>query len=555
MSFYNILTVKGQTLIDISMEEYGHIDGAFYLLEDNKGIVTSLTEELAPGIVLKLRTTPDVDDLKKLAYVRKGKELQSIKVIEKQIWQQFEGTLNFLPGTSFQTLRMNHVGQVKNIEKINIASLDISISEGTSIDYDNAASPFFTRQIALPVEIPFAHERGDVVSFTITKTNEALPASITIKGDIYPQSKVIEDLPRGNDGYLLVLNYVDQTISVIDVLLCKPSNMVDGNWVVNPVVALLSPPAAGAGITWERMIYNPRENNFRIWARNRQTVLYLNEANPANSQFYNVAKTILNGVSNEPYNAIASGNLNGGCFVPGSTSASDSFVFGYTGGELVWFTSEYDFYQRSVWVRTPGLVGARVNYVPEVDKVFATEGKFVSIQNPRSYAAEGMVVIPNAGDVKFDKKRGRLRIQGENRVWELSVKTWQYYTTAQSQVTSGVYGGFCFTNNGKIFTGSNTSNTVWRGAVGNDDVITSIAISRTPGTNEIGTRDLVYSPKANLVFAQGMRNGNQVTGVNFIHVYDPETDLYVGRVQVGNLDARSASNLSNCQMCLNFYNP
>ena len=45
---------EGQSLFDIAIEVYGHVEGVFWLLDDNPGI--SLTHRLKVGQVLSLRS-------------------------------------------------------------------------------------------------------------------------------------------------------------------------------------------------------------------------------------------------------------------------------------------------------------------------------------------------------------------------------------------------------------------------------------------------------------------------------------------------------------------
>jgi hypothetical protein len=73
MEFYKIFTKESQSLIDIALQEYGHVDGVFYLLEDNPGVLINTTDEPEPGTVIYIREKPEVADLKRLDYVRKGR--------------------------------------------------------------------------------------------------------------------------------------------------------------------------------------------------------------------------------------------------------------------------------------------------------------------------------------------------------------------------------------------------------------------------------------------------------------------------------------------------
>ena len=54
---YTITTEEGQTLADISLQEYCNPDGILYLVEDNPTQLTSLNDDLVPGMVLNIRDT------------------------------------------------------------------------------------------------------------------------------------------------------------------------------------------------------------------------------------------------------------------------------------------------------------------------------------------------------------------------------------------------------------------------------------------------------------------------------------------------------------------
>ena len=50
-----IKTVFGQTLYDLAIQEYGHLDGFFLLLEDNEGIINDLSETPPAGTRVLIR--------------------------------------------------------------------------------------------------------------------------------------------------------------------------------------------------------------------------------------------------------------------------------------------------------------------------------------------------------------------------------------------------------------------------------------------------------------------------------------------------------------------
>lgn len=61
MRYRQVRVMSGQTLADVAVQEYGHMDGVWLLLEDNPGLVADLGEVPAPGTVVNVRV--DVPEL------------------------------------------------------------------------------------------------------------------------------------------------------------------------------------------------------------------------------------------------------------------------------------------------------------------------------------------------------------------------------------------------------------------------------------------------------------------------------------------------------------
>lgn len=45
----------GQTLIDLAIQEYGHYDGLFTILEDNSDVISDFSEVPSPGTMINIR--------------------------------------------------------------------------------------------------------------------------------------------------------------------------------------------------------------------------------------------------------------------------------------------------------------------------------------------------------------------------------------------------------------------------------------------------------------------------------------------------------------------
>jgi phage tail protein X len=55
MKFKEVTLLIGQTLYDLAVQEYGHTDGLWLILEDNPGIASDLSSVPAPGTVVNVR--------------------------------------------------------------------------------------------------------------------------------------------------------------------------------------------------------------------------------------------------------------------------------------------------------------------------------------------------------------------------------------------------------------------------------------------------------------------------------------------------------------------
>lgn len=71
-----IRTVWGQTLYDLAIQEYGHTDGIFLLLEDNPGVVNDFADVPEPGTKVLIRDVPELSDNNRAIaaeFARRGK--------------------------------------------------------------------------------------------------------------------------------------------------------------------------------------------------------------------------------------------------------------------------------------------------------------------------------------------------------------------------------------------------------------------------------------------------------------------------------------------------
>lgn len=63
MNYKEVTVLTGQTLYDIAVQEYGHTEGLFLLLEDNDGVIDDLGETPEAGTNLLVRLeVPELSD-------------------------------------------------------------------------------------------------------------------------------------------------------------------------------------------------------------------------------------------------------------------------------------------------------------------------------------------------------------------------------------------------------------------------------------------------------------------------------------------------------------
>jgi hypothetical protein len=81
MPYKELTLLSGQTLYDVAIQEYGHTDGVFLLLEDNEGVIDDLSEIPPAGTKLLIRLqVPELsDDNRAIAaeFARRGQQVVS----------------------------------------------------------------------------------------------------------------------------------------------------------------------------------------------------------------------------------------------------------------------------------------------------------------------------------------------------------------------------------------------------------------------------------------------------------------------------------------------
>ncbi|OJV30444.1 MAG: hypothetical protein BGO32_08605 [Bacteroidetes bacterium 37-13] len=76
-----VILLTGQTLYDLAIQEYGHTDGIFLILEDNPGVVNDFADVPQPGTKVLVRlNVPELSDNNRAIaaeFARQGKLVAS----------------------------------------------------------------------------------------------------------------------------------------------------------------------------------------------------------------------------------------------------------------------------------------------------------------------------------------------------------------------------------------------------------------------------------------------------------------------------------------------
>ncbi len=157
----------------------------------------------------------------------------------------------------------------------------------------------------------------------------------------------------------------------------------------------------------------------------------------------------------------------------------------------------------------------------------------------------------NWGEMVYDSVNNRYYINATSQV--IVVDPANFNRTKIITTESGVrISGICIAGR-KLFLGSSTTNLVGVINLTNDTYTGSFAKTNL-GASEDSSRTFLYSASSDRVFIQAANTGSATTGVNKLHVINPNLSLgsmETGFITVGNMEADLNGNKSINQMCLN----
>jgi hypothetical protein len=68
-TYREVRVVRGQSLFDLAIQEYGSVEEVYRLLDDNPEVIT-VDAELMPGSILKVQERPQLEDERTMNYFR-----------------------------------------------------------------------------------------------------------------------------------------------------------------------------------------------------------------------------------------------------------------------------------------------------------------------------------------------------------------------------------------------------------------------------------------------------------------------------------------------------
>lgn len=507
MEFYSTYVANGESVVDIAMREYGHVDGIFYLYEDNPGKFSNLTDTVATGTLLVIRKDPSDIDLKKVSYVRIGKELKEVKIVKDPSELYDIYLFDFPAGADF-TYAVYQV--TKSVKLLSAEVLDGSAN----------FSSYTVKKNGTVTALPFNAADGDVIAVELTGWN-GNHVQIKITAAPVQTTKTIYSYDNGGDGrYLFVLNYVDQTVSVID------TN-------THTVTTTISLPA---GKSFASCLYRSIDKSGWVFGTSWYAKI---DCNPASGTFCTV---IANGTATV-------GSNQSGC------------AYDYV-NDIIYLASGSNTLHKFTPATLLGSSIASINgYVPAWGSAmsYLVALKAIYIGDPQS----GQIIVSTEtdlpiygfgatllqGQMQYNHKNGKIYHVGGGQVIVRQANPIKQLASI-SNTHANRSGMALVPALNKAIAASAFTNSVAIINTATDTNIASVA-KTTPATNEAGSRTVLYSPFSDRVYVQGLANAGQVTGVDRVHIFNPNTNAYQGYVTVGNMDALNSHNYWGHQMFLN----
>lgn len=418
-------------------------------------------------------------------------------IVARGLDNEYSYTVNFSTiADDTRAFQLTHFGTIDVITPTNLSAYTFKINGSV-------------------VTAPFTHNRGDLLTITITRANSAIAASIVLTGvDSTENNAALSAADQATDRYIAVVNPVDQTVSVIDTSIIKNNlnSHSGGLWGgLNPVIATITlTPVA----SYRSIAYRQIDKCWYVFANNRVVRI---DADPASGTF----GTILS-------NFVPSGGL-------GSQASGVAYDFDR---DMFWVQ---DISGNGFFKCTPAGTSTRislmssgtsavglVNYLPGLRSAWLGSDLFDTINEVRNGGINSGSPLGSAG---LNRKNGILYVVENSRMYVVNAATRALVASLSNNARRA---GIAVNESGdRVYAGDMFGTTI---AVVNSSTNTTVTnLSKANiDTNEGGTGDVLYSKYAVLVFGLGFNaTGSVTTGNSRLHVIDPTTNTDKGYVTVG----------------------
>lgn len=415
----------------------------------------------------------------------------------------------------------------------------------TDVTAMNVAS-YTLKKNASPVSFPFTVVKGDIISIeAVIKIDPGRSSTFILRAPAYTpqtvnlQSPVEVDVTR---HHLFVINYTDQTISVID---------TDTETVVSTITL-------PAGYSWSCLCYNSTNDFIYVFGVNRVCKI---DANPASGTFLNVysntgtlngTSLLNNGGTTDPYFDSVYDPVGDQIYITLPTvSRLATLRWDFVSTNMV--SSQFQQYYQNV-LAPPNL---RFTSSPSYDLKSVgdvTSGFFASQNNQFNKGC----YVANRNTVFL-----RQQIPAEYDINSFTpVRSYPTLTTGGANTMNQIWGNLLYAKDYDLVICLAFTINDWIGVI---DLLTNTALGTFTrsgkGVGETIARSAVYGAKSKKIYFAG--NGTSGT-INRVHKLDPAlwvaggkvdlTDMEDGYITVGNMLTNTSptnSRYGNASMCFN----
>jgi hypothetical protein len=399
-------------------------------------------------------------------------------------------------------------GVVKSVSLTNVASYTIT----------HARAGVFTTVYSGGAFVAFSVQKDDILHISAVATDTAQDRVITLLGYHDVMSTPLT-LPTSNgDGrYLYVLCRVSQNIHVIDV-------------TTHLVIAIITLPASA---NWGACCFRDKDQSGWFFSSGSYAKV---DCNPASGTWNTVLAT--GGLSLAATSA-------GCCY----DYVNDFIYLGVQNGTYKFNPNTFANTRLDTLVGIGAPRHDQMRYIHALKQVYlgdiqSSQLMWSTVTDTPTYS----FVAQDLGQMIYNHKNGRLYHVGNGIV---RVRNANPIKLAAAVACAANRGDAVFVPSlDKLFVCNAFGNTL--GVVNTSTNTNITTITKTsPAANELGNRSIVYSPVSDRVYVQASQASGAVTGVDRVHIINPNTNAYQSFIVVGNCDTNNSNPGWVHQMFLN----